>query len=519
MEEAICLLQTIGSGIDIAELCGGIARAITLAVRGSLRAGPNFDLITGVDLNNRKDQELAKKYIDKHHVLVVVMAPACGPFGLMGSFVKYVTPDAWRRSCDLAAPHGKFCGVVAQMQFRKGLRFIREQPTGSDLYYEHPWPAVLNHPDVYQQRYDRCMAGLKAQYGPHKGVSVKKASTMTASSRILLELVGDLQCRGNHAHLQMHGEGQNLSACQIWTWDEANRVAFGIHQFKKVQLAYPSANIQASLDQEEERPPRGHGSSAPPVSESKCLGCKHRRARTEPEHSRIIGECCYPHDEPIVWKCVGCRQRKNKSDDAHTHIPGECRMTIAQERRSVPRRGHEPRDPRRKATDDVTKHLTPADLPDPPLTGGASSSGGDRPLSGGQSSSRGPDTVQRVRRTCQDEQVGPPNPLDWVSFDVGNTFCALRNNGPTVQRRFIRKLHIRWWHASAQAMTRLLEVAGVPKEVLEIIPDIVDTCAACRTWSQPLPQSVASLNIPDKFNGQVERDIVFIHSRNSPLCR
>ena len=103
MEEAICLLQTVGPGIDIAELCGGVARATTLAVRRSLRAGPNFDLITGVDLNNRKDQELTKKYIDKHHVLVVVMAPTCGPFGRMGRFVKYVTLDAWQRSYDHAA--------------------------------------------------------------------------------------------------------------------------------------------------------------------------------------------------------------------------------------------------------------------------------------------------------------------------------------------------------------------------------------------------------------------------------
>ena len=146
MEEAICLLQTIGSGTDIAELCGGVARATILAVRRSLRVGPNFGLITGVDLNDRKDQELTKKYIVKHHVLVVVMAPTCGPFGPMGRFVKYVTPDAWQRSFDLAAPHGKFCGVVAQMQLRKGLHFICEQPSGSDLYYEHPWPAVLNHP-------------------------------------------------------------------------------------------------------------------------------------------------------------------------------------------------------------------------------------------------------------------------------------------------------------------------------------------------------------------------------------
>ena len=66
-------------------------------------------------------------------------------------------------------------------------------------------------------------------------------------------------------------------------------------------------------------------------------------------------------------------------------------------------------------------------------------SGGALPLSGGQSSPRGPATVQQVRRTYHDEQVGPPNPSDWVSFDVGNTWRALRNNGPIVQRNFTRK--------------------------------------------------------------------------------
>ena len=110
------------------------------------------------------------------------MAPTCGPFGPMGRFVKHVTPDAWQRSYDLAAPHGKFCGVVAQFQFRKGFHFMCEQPSGSDLYYEHHWLAVLYHASVYQQRYDRCMAGFKAQYGPYKGAFIKKASTMTASN-------------------------------------------------------------------------------------------------------------------------------------------------------------------------------------------------------------------------------------------------------------------------------------------------------------------------------------------------
>ena len=110
-----------------------------------------------------------------------------------------------------------------------------------------------------------------------------------------------------------------------------------------------------------------------------------------------------------------------------------------------------------------------------------------------------------MRRTYRDRQVGPPIPADWVPFDVGNTLCALRNNGPTVQRK-LREPRIRWWHASAQAMIHACYVAraGVPKENLQIMPDIVDTCAACRTWGQPLPQSIASVKIPEKFNDQVE---------------
>ena len=367
---------------------GGVARATTLAVRRSLRAGPNFDLITGVDLNSGKDQEFMNDYIDKHRVFVVAMALTCGPFRTYGQ--------------DLAAPHGKFCGVVAHKQLKKGLHFIYGQPSGSDLYSEHPWLAVLNHFNVYQQRYDRCMAGLKAQYGPHKGTFIKKASTMVASNKLLLEPFEKLQCRGNRAHPQMHGEGQNLSACQVWTWGEANRVAYGIHRFKKIQLACPPASAQVNPGQEEERPLRGRDPIAQPVNESKCLGCKHQRARTDPEHSRIIGECGYPYDEPVVWKCIGYVQRNNKSDDAHIQVPGECRMTAAQERKSAQRRGHEPRDPRRKATDDVTTHLLPADLPDPPPTSGASSSGDGQPLSGGASSPREPDTVQLVRHTYQD---------------------------------------------------------------------------------------------------------------------
>ena len=77
------------------------------------------------------------------------------------------------------------------------------------------------------------------------------------------------------------------------------------------------------------------------------------------------------------------------------------------------------------------------------------------------------------------------------------------------RRRILRKLHIRWWHAGAQAMQRILDRAGVPKQVIDIMPSLVDACKACRTWTRPLPASVASVDIPEGFNLQVEADLLF----------
>ena len=215
-------------------------------------------------------------------------------------------------------------------------------------------------------------------------------------------------------------------------------------------------------------------------------------------HSRKVGECAYPYDNPIVWECVGCQNNRHKNHDSHTYIPGECRQSIVKSRASAPRRGHAPREPRIRASDDPTRSMQQPDLENTEQSQGNPAS-----------SSRGPDTVSRTRRTYQDQAVGNPHPNDWVSFDVGNVLRAMRTGGPATQRKLIRKLHLRWWHASTTAMTRLLERAGLPKAVLDMIPDIVETCAACRKWAKPLPRSIASIQLAGQFNEQVECDLLF----------
>ena len=70
-------------------------------------------------------------------------------------------------------------------------------------------------------------------------------------------------------------------------------------------------------------------------------------------------------------------------------------------------------------------------------------------------------------------------------------------------------LHLRWWHASAKKMRQLLQAAGVRDDVLALIPDIVDTCRACRMWKRPAAKAEATVRLVEEFNEVVQHDLLF----------
>ena len=59
-------------------------------------------------------------------------------------------------------------------------------------------------------------------------------------------------------------------------------------------------------------------------------------------------------------------------------------------------------------------------------------------------------------------------------------------------------------------MRKFLERVGVSDEVLNLIPEICDTCKVCRMWTKPGPDNVCSIDLADKFNAQVECDLLFV---------
>eukprot|EP00959_Pyramimonas_sp_CCMP1952_P083272 1740540-Pyramimonas_sp.AAC.1 len=51
-------------------------------------------------------------------------------------------------------------------------------------------------------------------------------------------------------------------------------------------------------------------------------------------------------------------------------------------------------------------------------------------------------------------------------------------------QRTLRRMHIRLWHAPAQRLRDLLSAAGLPREVINMVQDVVDTCTVCREWQR-----------------------------------
>ena len=571
-EELLSFLNAKGDGIDIAEVCGGEARATQLGVRRRLRTGRNFDLVTDFDLTNSKDAHFAYQYFVKNDVLVAVMAPVCGPYGPISTLTQHMYPETYQRRLAEARPLARFTGEVAMVQLgKRNNHFLQEQPSPSHLYEEQPWPRVLRDSRVDQAKYDRCKAGLKVLSGANKGLHIKKPSTMTASHPALLAPFRGLLCTNQHRHASDAPPGMEASRLaikdsQVWTWEEANRVVEGICMLRRAvsvrpERAYPINHDTVARAQPGGVPlPHGRDPRAVPKAESTCPGCNHvTRPRNDWTHTREIGQCSYPYDEPWIPTCESCIRRLQREHHGHTGREG-CRNQIKATRMGLPRQGRHPRDPARPATEDPTmgmpgtaeghelgadgeaavEELEAARPAAEPEAASSSTIGDHRirrphpnprgstlaePRGGSSGDSSGSHQRQGARgrvprepaaapqgdQAWRDQRSGPGNNADWRQFDIQRVLRVLRMGTEAQCRLTLRKLHQRWWHASTAAMTRLLERAGVPRQALNLIPSIVQTCGPCRKWAKPSPDSVASIDIADEFNKAVEADLGFFY--------
>ena len=204
------------------------------------------------------------------------------------------------------------------------------------------------------------------------------------------------------------------------------------------------------------------------------------------------------------------------------NVDGRLRQT----KMAPPRTGHHPREPRSRGTAEPTQEATHRDLPadgdgtaTPPL---------DEPLAEGghESPSYSPDSdddkplapspQKRYQSKSKPSEprftttgAGDADPADWTRFDINVSLKNLRSNDPRVVRNELRKLHLRWWHASEPKMHKILRGAGIEPKRLSMIKGIVDTCRECRAWARPGNTVLPSVKLPTKFNESIQGDVHF----------
>ena len=118
-------------------------------IRRRLRTGKNFDIVSGCDLRDPREQHALLQYVEWYEPFMVIMAPMCTPFGPIGRFNRAINPEGWYRSLEDAVPLAYVCGAVALAQIKAGRHFLCENPHPTDLHTVHPWPLVMNFANAF----------------------------------------------------------------------------------------------------------------------------------------------------------------------------------------------------------------------------------------------------------------------------------------------------------------------------------------------------------------------------------
>ena len=576
--QLVQVLFGMGKGVDVVELCGGAGRVSKICVRRRLNTGENFDIVVGCDLNDPQTQKDVRHYYISFEPLFSIQAPTCTPFGSFARLNYHTHYDAWLRSYHEAAPHGRFCGEMALLQDQAGRYWLNEQPAGSWLYYEPPWPRVLALPSTVAKIFDQCMVG---QVGP-SGLPVLKSTELKANSQLMLAPFEGLTCDKSHDHEPLqHGKA---AACKLWTWDMSQRIVDGMVLVKRYhKTAHGSLTLAEAYPEAEAAPPGPRPRGRPPTTEAgrakaaaraaavpgvpmvtpeagaasrlgavrpkfdravtnpysidpttgkplwrNCPGCRGKQHWSSHLHDRAP-HCKFQDHEASTFDCPACKQNLRCGDDGHT-CDGDCRWTpeqhrIARGRDITVRTGRHPREAARpdhrmpegdaqpQLPDGTDLGESEERIRDPPPEGGTvtpPAEGQIVPYRAPRSGAAGSRDIVPVHRGAfRDAMSGTVEPYDWTRFNISNSLRALRLGTKEAKRTLLRKLHLRWWHASVTAMTTTLKAAGVPEEIIKMIPEVVHSCRECRAWLTPKPRTIPSMRVSLRFNQHVEMDLMF----------
>ena len=563
--------QTRKKCVDVVEICGGVAGVSKISIRNQLKAGPNFDIVTGCDLTLPHNQMILQQYISEYQPLVVVMAPPCTAFSGWAHMNEHLNHPNWQKQRIIGEKLGNLCARIAKLQLEHDRHFLVENPTRSELFKLRTWQSVMTNSNICKVNFPQCAVGLVDP----KGTPMQKVTTLIASDERIIKSFRTLKCcHSPQDHVQIQG---NLSKwAQVWPLSMCKKIVMGIQSVSKDRRKVYALTLF-------------------------CTGCKHHIYKEHPSHDRRPGHCKFPDVISEKWKCSKCANPNSKQQ--HTGIELECRNPVPKLQHGRVRQGATVRDPSVPATGSHVGRRNMADpedleadgvhadplsklseeeidpfqnpivpstptqwdedapsstlqrfqgtktgirTPEPTYSPGSDDEKAEVPTDYESADTESSDSStdgandedsdksdgteeirhkremkerKRVERKArkvhkskvklEDSSTQAGKGDDWKSFDANKAITILKSDNPDIRRRSLMRLHIRWYHATIQEMTNILRAAGVDARALSQIPSVCQGCNVCRDWKKPGPKCVAAFRLTTKFNEEVQFDLLF----------
>eukprot|EP00971_Amphidinium_carterae_P173803 3445275-Amphidinium_carterae.1 len=202
----------------------------------------NIDLCCGIDVRDARTRHEVHQVVKTQKPLLVIAAPPCTAFSGWARLNRQnpSSRSTWEKSHLNGITCSKFAASIVELQLQGKRHFLLENPSGSDLFDRPEWQRLLATYAIDRVNVDQCSLGLTSPLGH----PIRKATTLWASSPLLLDGLRDARCRCQTAHRQVQGSeaGYKLSVwAQAWPPTLCRRLVDGLEKLinSRTKWSYP----------------------------------------------------------------------------------------------------------------------------------------------------------------------------------------------------------------------------------------------------------------------------------------
>ena len=207
MDRRVELNQVLGKilrGADVTEVYSQPRIAAACAEAG-LVGGSSFDLRTGWDLSNPKEQRMATQVIMMESPKLLIGSPPCTLFSNLQNLNLAVQSEEWKskfyEARRKAEAHLMFCCKLYKLQRSLGRYYLHEHPAHATSWEVDCMKSMQADVGAQRVRADQCQYGLTTWKDGVEGQAKKPTDFLTNAPMIAMEL--SRRCPGDHAHISL----------------------------------------------------------------------------------------------------------------------------------------------------------------------------------------------------------------------------------------------------------------------------------------------------------------------------